>query len=100
MKHSLVERTVSINVGELNRDGAFSEPPKWFPFLGLNTRRFKIEYRGPRWPEQRRSQSIAVTWTRCNFGGRRPWFICSCKKRVAVLFPGFLDLLLCRTCVG
>jgi hypothetical protein len=98
MKHSLVERTVSIDVGELNRDGAFSEPPKWFPFLGLKTRRFKIEYRGYRWPRERSTQIIPVTWTRCHFGGRRPWFVCRCGKRAAKLYSGVLGLFGCRQC--
>ena len=38
-----------------------------------------------------------LTWTPCNFGGRRAWFLCpDCSRRVAILhaFPGFS----CRTC--
>jgi hypothetical protein len=31
-------------------------------------------------------QQIPVTWTRCNFGGFRPWFKCPCGKRVARLY--------------
>ena len=99
-KRDLVEKARSIDVRELHRERAFLLNPRWFPFMGVTARRFKIEYRGPRWPRKRRSQSIAVTWTRCHFGGRRPWFVCSCKKRVAILYPGFLDLLFCPTCVG
>jgi hypothetical protein len=100
MSRLLVERTPSIDVGELNREGAFSLEPRWFPFMGLTSRRFKIEYRGYRWPAERRSQTIGVTWTRCNFGGRRPWFVCSCGKRAARLFPAAMGLLFCRKCAG
>jgi hypothetical protein len=39
MKHRLVERTYSIDVGELNREGAFSGRPMRFPFQGLTTGR-------------------------------------------------------------
>jgi hypothetical protein len=38
-------------------------------------------------------QRVPITWTPCNLGGRRPWFICStrangrhCGRRVAVLY--------------
>jgi hypothetical protein len=97
MKHILVERTTSIDVGELNREGAFSGRPMHFPFWGLTTRRFKVEYRGPNWPKRRPSQIIPVEWTRCHFGGLRPWFICLCGKRTRKLFPGF-SIYCCREC--
>ena len=38
-----------------------------------------------------------VEWTRCTFGGRRPWFICSCGKRVAKLYGGGI-FIGCRHC--
>jgi hypothetical protein len=45
-------------------------------------------------------QPVALTWTPCNFGGERPWFICpeaGCGRRVAVLYgPG--RYFLCRHC--
>jgi hypothetical protein len=31
-------------------------------------------------------QQIPVCWTRCHFGGLRPWFKCNCGKRVAKLY--------------
>jgi hypothetical protein len=100
MRHLLTERTRSIDVGELNRDAAFSGTPMRFPILGLFTTRFKIEYRGSNWPIGRRSQIIRVIWARCNFGGTRPWFICHCEKRVAKLFSSYLGLYLCRKCAN
>jgi hypothetical protein len=40
---------------------------------------------------------VAVTWTPCNFGGERPWWVCpSCAKRVGVLWGG--QKYLCRHC--
>jgi hypothetical protein len=42
-------------------------------------------------------QPIRVNWTKCNFGGSRPWLICRCAKRVARLFRG-LGGYYCRNC--
>jgi hypothetical protein len=43
---------------------------------------------------------VALSWTACNFGGERPWFVCpgaGCSRRVAVLYgPG--KYFLCRHC--
>ena len=45
-------------------------------------------------------QPVALTWTACNFGGERPWFVCpgvGCGRRVAILYgPG--RYFLCRHC--
>ena len=32
------------------------------------------------------AERFAIQWTPCNFGGRRPWWICTCGARVAVLY--------------
>ncbi len=46
---------------------------------------------------------IALSWTDCNYGGRRPWFLCPgqlhqpCERRVANLYI-YGTLLLCRHC--
>jgi hypothetical protein len=51
-------------------------------------------------------QRVAITWTACHLGGRRPWFTCPahfsgkyCGRRVALLY---LDgkLFACRRCCG
>jgi hypothetical protein len=45
-------------------------------------------------------ETVALSWTACNFGGERPWFICSgagCGRRVAVLY-GLGCYFLCRYC--
>lgn len=50
----------------------------------------RIEYRAP------------LTYTECNFGGERPWFLCpadGCGERVGKLYkPPAADLFLCRDC--
>ena len=45
-------------------------------------------------------QGIRVSWTRCHFGGFRPWLHCPhCERRVARLFRGFAGYF-CRACCG
>jgi hypothetical protein len=45
-------------------------------------------------------QQIPIEWTRCHFGGSRPWMHCPhCNRRVARLFKG-LSGYFCRPCVG
>jgi hypothetical protein len=55
---------------------------------------------GPRGECEEVREPVALTWTACNFGGERPWFICpgaGCGRRVAVLYgPG--RYFLCRHC--
>jgi hypothetical protein len=42
---------------------------------------------------------VAVTWTACHYGGRRPWFVCpSCSRRCRVLYLRREPA--CRACHG
>jgi hypothetical protein len=45
-------------------------------------------------------EPLSLSWTACNFGGERPWFVCpraECNRRVAILYgPG--RYFLCRHC--
>jgi hypothetical protein len=53
---------------------------------------------GSEWEDVK--ETVPLEWTACNFGGERPWFICSgagCGRRVAILYgPG--RYFLCRHC--
>jgi hypothetical protein len=57
---------------------------------------------GDEWDDVK--ETVALEWTACNFGGKRPWFLCPgvvgdkrCGRRVAVLYgPG--RYFLCRHC--
>src|SRR5215208_5411050 len=53
---------------------------------------------GGEWEDVR--EPVRLTWTACNFGGERPWFVCpgaGCGRRVALLYgPG--RHFLCRNC--
>ena len=53
---------------------------------------------GGEWEEVR--EPVPLTWTACNFGGERPWFICpgaGCLRRVAILYA-LGRYFLCRHC--
>jgi hypothetical protein len=60
-----------------------------------------LDYRhrtnGEEWKPER--YPVWLTWTPCNFGGERPWFICpavGCGRRVAKLYGG--GIFACRHC--
>jgi len=43
---------------------------------------------------------ISLTWTKCNIGGKRPWFLCpaqGCNRRAAILYLGS-NIFACRDC--
>ena len=51
-----------------------------------------------------RRTCVSLAWTRCHYGGQRPWFICPgvvngrvCGRRVAILY-GAEWYFLCRRC--
>ena len=51
---------------------------------------------GGDWEDVR--QTVHLSWTTCNYGGRRPWFICrNCGRRVAVIY-GAGKYFACRHC--
>jgi len=44
--------------------------------------------------------SVSLSWTPCNYGGQRPWFICpGCRRRVAKLYL-YGKFFRCRHCHG
>ena len=52
-------------------------------------------------------QRVPIVWTRCHFGGRRPWFQCTafargryCGRHVAKLYLGGSAVFACRHCHG
>ena len=59
---------------------------------------YRHQQGGGDWQEVK--QVVPVTWTPCNYGGRRPWFLCpgfGCGRRVAILYAGGKQFL-CRHC--
>lgn len=58
---------------------------------------YRHQSRGSDWKDER--YPVELSWSRCNLGGRRPWFICpasGCGRRVAVLYSG--RIFACRHC--
>ncbi len=58
-----------------------------------------LEYRHTRYDKSEDvAERVYLTWTRCNYGGRRPWFLCpTCGRRVGLLILGG-KLFACRHC--
>jgi hypothetical protein len=51
---------------------------------------------GEEWQDVK--ERVYLDWTRCNYGGRRPWFLCPlCGRRVGILAAAG-KLFLCRHC--
>jgi hypothetical protein len=98
-----VEKHDSLDVHDLHRARAFRDVTVAFPWASLRwpwmhqlkVNRWSVDLlfsRSERW------QKIPVTWSRCNFGGSRPWFRCVfCKRRVGKLFNAG-SFCACRTC--
>ena len=94
----------TIDVRELHRAGLLAgdwvtlRPSlRWPSIATMRVARYRIlvELRNQSVP-----QSIRVSWTRCHYGGFRPWLHCSyCERRVARLFKGFGGYC-CRACCG
>jgi hypothetical protein len=69
--------------------------------ISSSTDRVILQYRsrdsGGEWQYQ--SYPVGVTWTPCNYGGQRAWWLCpavGCGRRVAVLYGG--KVYACRHC--
>jgi hypothetical protein len=108
---NLVENCLCIDICKLNRDGMLSS--HWMQSLSwsngsniaLTSKPDSIELS---YSVSRNGQkedvnyTIPLSWTPCNYGGKRPWFICpgkSCNKRVANLYLRG-KYFLCRHCHG
>jgi hypothetical protein len=94
----------ALDVGELNRAGLLAgdwitlgPSLRWPRIATMRLARYRIllELRNQSVP-----QGIQVSWTRCHFGGVRPWLHCPhCERRVARLLKG-LGGYFCRACLG
>ncbi|HSV94796.1 MAG TPA: hypothetical protein VLH94_02375 [Spirochaetia bacterium] len=53
-------------------------------------------------PIEVNNQLIELTWSKCNYGGERVWFLCpACNKRIGTLYRKPLsDIFLCRHCLN
>ena len=93
-----------IDVRDLQRDGTFRDTwvtrwpsLRWPAIVRMRAARHLIQLQ---LRNQVVSQQIRVSWTRCNYGGVRPWLHCPhCNRRVAILLKG-MGGYFCRACVG
>jgi len=101
--HGTVEHVRSFDVHTLHRAGALKEELASFPWATFKWPGL-VQITANKWRvdvvhQCGASQRISVVWTRCNFGGRRPWFICvSCNRRVGKLYHTGASLA-CRQCM-
>lgn len=48
---------------------------------------YRQSWRGAPWRDC--TNTVLLTWTECNYGGKRPWWQCpGCDRRVALLYSG------------
>jgi hypothetical protein len=106
---TLVESCLNIDIRKLNRKGRL-EPRqryswKWQDgnYITIETKPeaieldYTISYDGE---SKKINYEIPLSWTSCNYGGKRPWFICpgeGCGRRVAMLYSRH-GYFLCRNC--
>jgi hypothetical protein len=95
----------SLDVRELQRAGIFQDSwvtlrqpsLRWPGIERMRVARYLIQLE---FFNQTVPQEIRVTWTRCHYGGARPWLHCSyCERRIARLFKG-MGGYFCRACIG
>jgi hypothetical protein len=58
---------------------------------------YRTRDRSQEW--EQKEYPVSLEWTRCNYGGERPWFRCPaarCGRRVAILYGG--SIFACRRC--
>ena len=95
---TLVEGCLYLDVNQFNREG-WLQTGQWSNLkwtnganIGVKTMASAIELS---YTISRDGQSeqvhyqVALTWTQCNYGGKRPWFICpgeGCGRRVGKLY--------------
>src|SRR5258708_39773774 len=94
----------ALDVRELNRAGLLvggwievRPTLRWPRIATMQVARYRIRLE---FDNQSLPQNIRVSWTRCHYGGLRPWLHCPhCDRRVARLFKGLAGYC-CRTCCG
>jgi hypothetical protein len=113
MSRDYVERHRKIDVRELQRLGVLvpgvSATMTWtrdgehWGSIGCVVKTGKIilhyHWQGSSQDWGKVEQEIYISWTPCNYGGQRPWFICRCGRRVAILYAAG-KLFRCRKCYG
>lgn len=114
--HITVEECRSLDVNRWHRKGLL-RPGQWFSWvwrdedgekeasINVTTYPDAVELSYTIWPGTEDAEkvrySVSITWTECNYGGQRPWFVCpKCGRRVGKLYLYFGKYFLCRHCWG
>lgn len=90
---------LSIKIADMNRLKAFS--PGWHSMnwsrngesigsiafvVAEDTVTFRYSTKDPEGNSLDVKKPIRLTWTICNYGGQRTWFVCGCGRRISRLF--------------
>lgn len=115
-KKHLVEECWSLDVNRWHREGLL-RPGLYFSWawelkgekkasIGVRTFPAAVELSYTIRPGKEDAEVVRyivpITWTDCNYGGRRPWFVCpgkGCGRRVGKLYL-YGKYFLCRYCHG
>jgi hypothetical protein len=122
-KRSTVEKRRQIDVRRWQKEGLFGATPCYFSWawyrdgeqiaaLSARTSHSEVELSYSYWrtgnEDNKKSvnYTVPLSWTNCNFGGKRAWFTCPgvvnggvCGRRVAKLYMSG-GYFLCRHCHG
>ena len=112
-KRGTVEEHLAVRIGELQRERALTPGTvveiragdRFSAEVEAEEHRLVFRYAvGRKGRDQwtRYAVPVPVSWTACNYGGRRPWFHCpKCSRRVSILYPASPGYhLRCRRCSG
>ena len=100
-KRVTTDEVPALDVRDLKRKGLIAAGQERVRFVTRFRRRRRALAPG----EKRIVELVAnlrLTWTPCNYGGSRPWFLCpgeGCGRRVAIVY-GPTSPPLCRQCRG
>lgn len=111
VKKTLTAHTHALDIRKLHKAGCLSAGAYSWQWLedGVVVASVRIVYGGGRLELKYSIKTgrtttaydypVLLSWTDCNYGGRRPWFHCPrCGRRVAKLYGG--ARFLCRKCHG
>ncbi len=111
-----VEECLIIDVRKLYREGylkpGMTGSSKWFKGdkkiatigwrVSEDSLHLSYAVTRPNGEKKKYDYAAPITWTKCNYGGKRPWFCCpntNCQRRIAKLYkPPQKELFLCRHC--
>lgn len=113
-----MEECFNLDIRKLHRDGYLKSGMRgsskwsrkgeeiafidWRVTKGKGNLRLLYTVTRPDGEKKEYNYTAPISWTKCNFGGERPWFLCpntNCRKRVAKLYkPPGEELFLCRHC--